>query len=48
MSMKETVKSSVYNRMFDFLMKHRGEDVIRAVNTSASARKRERSVQKMF
>lgn len=40
--MKEKIKDSIYNRMFEFLMKHRGEDVVRAVNASATAEKRER------
>lgn len=39
--MKEKIKGSIYNRMFEFLMKHRAADVIRAVNASASAEKRE-------
>ena len=39
--MKDKIKDSIYNRMFEFLMKHRAADVIRAVNASSTAIQRE-------
>lgn len=39
--MKDKIKDSIYNRMFEFLMKHGAADVIRAVNASSTAIKRD-------
>lgn len=46
--MKEKIKGSIYNRMFEFLMKHRAADVIRAVNASSTAIKREQKAKELL
>lgn len=43
--MKDKIKDSIYNRMFEFLMKHRAADVIRAVNASSTAIQREQKAK---
>lgn len=43
--MKDKIKGSIYNRMFEFLMKHRAADVIRAVNASSTAIQREQKAK---
>lgn len=46
--MKEKIKGSIYNRMFEFLMKHRAADVIRAVNASSTAIRREQKAKELL
>lgn len=46
--MKEAMKDSIYNRLFDFLMKHRGEDVARAINAEATCKQRERRSKEIY
>lgn len=48
MSVKDTIKDAIYNKMFELLMKNRKEDVVRAINAGATAEKREKRSKELL